>query len=114
MPVGGEVPLSPPPPEEDVQDSVVPVAPSTRIIERDATVMPPPGVTVKVLSTATAAPALTPVTRAVAAPVNRTPSASHFQVAIGPLLLTGLRGRPRWPGSPHGHYVPRGTCSCGQ
>src|SRR5262249_50793679 len=86
MPVGGEVPLSPPPPEEDVQDSMVPVAPSARTTERDATAMAPPGVTVKVLSTATAAPAPMPVTRAVAAPVSRTAPACRFQVAIGPLL----------------------------
>src|SRR5215475_962298 len=104
MPVGGEVPLSPPPPE-DVQDSVVPVAPSTSTTERDATVMPPPGVTVKVLSTATAAPALTPVTRAVAAPVNRTPPASRFQVAIGPLL------RPVCAAA-HGGQVPRTVIMC--
>src|SRR5215468_4242863 len=113
MPVGGEVPLSPPPPEEDVQDSMVPVAPSARTTERDATAMAPPGVTVKVLSTATAAPAPMPVTRAVAAPVSRTAPACRFQVAIGPLL--GLVcAVPRRSGFRHGHYVPRGACSLGQ
>src|SRR5262249_15627395 len=116
----GEVPpLSPPEPEEPVQDSVAPVALSRRTTELEVSVMDPPGVTVQVVSTAAATPALAPVTRAAAAPVSRT-CADRFRNLIDSSSV-GVRGlfRARTPGQtpsslrPHPRYTRgliRGTC----
>jgi len=63
----------------------VPVALS-RVAERDATVMVPPGVTVKVVSTAIAVSALTPVTQGYRGTGEQDPARMPLQIGIGPLL----------------------------
>src|ERR1051325_6128432 len=77
---------------EDLQDSVVPVAVSLRVVLPALAVMAPPGVTLKVV--AVLAPAklatLRPISAAVATPVRRMVPA-RLKIAIGPYSLIDFR-----------------------